>query len=115
MQYDQQLVAKIPLSAAVDPTVRTIGNTDWLGLNMKSTRALLVAAIVTAVIPTSDADEVPFVRGDANEDGFHDVSDPVFILLDLFVGNAGSRCDDALDANDDERVNVAAHKEGVAF
>lgn len=48
-----------------------------------------------------------FIRGDANQDGSIDISDPVFILNALFAGGAQPNCPDAADANDDGSVNVA--------
>jgi hypothetical protein len=51
--------------------------------------------------------EPRFVRGDANDDGNVDVSDPVRILVRLFAGGAPFACDDAADANDDGGVTLA--------
>ena len=48
-----------------------------------------------------------FLRGDSNGDGQVDVSDPVFILQELFGGGAQNCCADAGDANDDGNQNVA--------
>jgi len=47
-----------------------------------------------------------FVRGDANLDGFVEVSDAVTALLFLF-GPLELECEDAADANDDGELNVA--------
>ncbi len=48
-----------------------------------------------------------FRRGDANDDGGVDISDPVFLLAQLFTAGATTTCDDAADANDDEAIDVA--------
>lgn len=53
--------------------------------------------------------EEPFMRGDANNDGAHDISDAVRILQYLFnqPTNFAASCLDANDANDDGTVNIA--------
>ena len=50
-----------------------------------------------------------FVRGDANQDGVHDLSDAFSILLSLFGGGAppGARCEAALDVDDNQSLDVA--------
>ena len=48
-----------------------------------------------------------FVRGDANEDGVIDVSDPVAILGYLFLASVNLGCLDAADANDDGLLDVS--------
>ena len=59
------------------------------------------------------ADLIPFLRGDANTDGFVNIADTICILSYLF-GDAGSPCKetvpscrDAADVNDDGGVNIA--------
>lgn len=47
-----------------------------------------------------------FERGDANNDGTVDISDPVTVLLDLFGGRAPATCPDAADADDDGSLNL---------
>lgn len=48
-----------------------------------------------------------FRRGDANDDGAFDVSDPVFTLAALFIpGSSASTCADASDTNDDGQPRV---------
>jgi hypothetical protein len=46
-----------------------------------------------------------FVRGDANDDGVIDVSDPVRILRHLF-SSVAVNCEDACDVDDNEALNV---------
>ncbi|MCA8962635.1 MAG: hypothetical protein KDC38_19050 [Planctomycetes bacterium] len=48
-----------------------------------------------------------FVRGDANDDSFINIADPIFTLNYLFNGGAMPGCDDAADSNDDGTINVA--------
>ncbi len=48
-----------------------------------------------------------FVRGEVNGDGSIDVSDPVRLLLILFVGLFTLDCPDSADANDDGEVDIA--------
>jgi hypothetical protein len=47
-----------------------------------------------------------FVRGDANEDGYTDVSDAISIIGYL-LGYHDSSCADALDTNDDGKLDAA--------
>lgn len=54
-------------------------------------------------------DYVPdFIRGDCNQDGSLDISDPVQTLVDLFLPKDGKRliCEDACDTNDDGIVEI---------
>lgn len=57
------------------------------------------------VRPPTSVPLVNFRRGDANQDGVHDLSDGVFTLLYLFAGRS-TECPDALDANDDGELNI---------
>ncbi|MBI4585561.1 MAG: matrixin family metalloprotease [Planctomycetes bacterium] len=50
--------------------------------------------------------EPQFRRGDVNSDGAFDISDPVTLLLYLFLGRQPPACLDAADANDDGSVQV---------
>jgi hypothetical protein len=51
--------------------------------------------------------EEPFRRGDANDDGRVNISDPLTVFDRLFVSGGGFPCDDAADANDDGKVDIA--------
>ncbi|MBN1417976.1 MAG: hypothetical protein JXP34_04325, partial [Planctomycetes bacterium] len=55
-----------------------------------------------------------FVRGDANQDGVLDLSDPVRTLLHLFQG-APILCEDAADADDSGTVEITDAIFGLAF
>jgi hypothetical protein len=58
--------------------------------------------------PADDADAgMPFVRGDANDDGSVDPSDSPFITNFLFLGGPPPVCFDAADTNDDEVINIS--------
>jgi hypothetical protein len=48
-----------------------------------------------------------FHRGDSNNDGKHNISDPVNTLNVLFLGTGTVSCQDAADANDDGKVNIS--------
>lgn len=67
------------------------------------------ASICTGCITVTDPPPPPavdFVRGDTNQDGGIDITDPIFMLTYLFAsGPAG--CLLALDGNDDNTVDLA--------
>jgi len=48
-----------------------------------------------------------FRRGDANNDGSMDMSDAIYTLGCLFLGQSCSDCDDATDANDDGAIDLS--------
>ena len=49
-----------------------------------------------------------FARGDCNNDGGFDISDPVLALSILFVpGTPAAACEDACDANDDGGFDIS--------
>lgn len=48
-----------------------------------------------------------FVRGNANDDGYLDISDSIFLSSFLFRGGRPPACPDAADANDDGRIDSA--------
>jgi hypothetical protein len=51
-------------------------------------------------------DGAPFRRGDANDDGELNLSDPVFGFNHLFRGGPEPTCQSSLDANDDGELNI---------
>lgn len=52
--------------------------------------------------------ELPFIRGDANADSILDISDPIAILLHLFLGlEIPIRCEKAADNNDDGYIDIS--------
>jgi len=54
----------------------------------------------------SESGELPFVRGDANNDGSLNISDPSFILGRLFRGGPEPPCAAAADVDDDEAITL---------
>jgi hypothetical protein len=48
-----------------------------------------------------------FIRGDSNDDGVVNISDPNYTLNHLFLGGPEPPCDDAADANDDGAVDIS--------
>ncbi len=48
----------------------------------------------------------PFVRGDANRDGSIDLSDPLSIVFQLFIGQSALACTDHGDADDDGQLEI---------
>jgi hypothetical protein len=72
----------------------------------------LLDADTGEVLATTEAgipfEQRTFVRGDSNQDGAIDISDPVFVLNALFVAGSGvGSCADASDANDDGTVDIS--------
>jgi hypothetical protein len=51
--------------------------------------------------------EAEFLRGDVNDDGAIDISDPISALSFLFLGTSEPPCKDAADANDDGTVDIS--------
>ncbi|MBN1419481.1 MAG: hypothetical protein JXP34_11935 [Planctomycetes bacterium] len=51
--------------------------------------------------------QVPFIRGDANDDDRVDVADPIFILSRIFLDGDAPVCEDAADVNNDGIINIA--------
>jgi hypothetical protein len=61
-----------------------------------------------AFLPVTDKpDQTPFARGDVNADGSVDLSDPIFGLGYLFLGNQISVCLDALDTDDSGNLDIS--------
>ena len=48
-----------------------------------------------------------FLRGDCNDDGTVDISDAIFSLGSLFLGDGNPDCVDACDSNDDGAVDIS--------
>ncbi len=57
-----------------------------------------------------------FLRGDINDDGRFDVSDPVALLNEQFSGVSGAApCEDARDLNDDGKIDLSDAVYGLVF
>ena len=61
----------------------------------------------SATWPPLLAQDRDFIRGDANDDGAVDITDPIFTLRMLFAGGPPSPCADAADGNDDGAVELS--------
>ncbi len=75
--------------------------------------ALLV--IVSLFASASPARAVTFLRGNANGDAKVDISDMVYILGFLFLGDPAPACGDAADVNDDGKINISDPSSGLNF
>lgn len=59
------------------------------------------------LLPVDLSNEPRFLRGDCNDDGAIDISDAVFSLGSLFLGQGEGACADACDSNDDGEVDIS--------
>ena len=81
--------------------------------NSMNRSGLLAWLIITAAVlhgqPLPGEELSGFRRGDANGDGSINISDPIFVVEDLFGSSAGTvvLCEDAADANDDGMLDLA--------
>ena len=73
---------------------------------MRRHRHTWAAVVVIAALCGGICSAVPFIRGDANQDGNIDLADAVTCLTYLFGGGSNT-CTLALDANDDGQLNIA--------
>lgn len=75
---------------------------------MRVARVVAWVLVSWGIVRSAPAQDVRFVRGDANGDSAVDVSDPIATLLHLFVdGSIALGCEDAADANDDGDIDIA--------
>ena len=56
--------------------------------------------------PNPTAGDFQFVRGNSNNDGRVNISDPIYTLSYLFLGGPDPICLDAADADNDSRINI---------
>ncbi len=61
-----------------------------------------ILILVSALAPSHH-----FTRGDANQDGVHDISDALHTISRAFLGGPDTSCADAADSNDDGRVDLS--------
>jgi len=80
----------------------TIGEDSFQYVVGKDTRVLY--KVTTS--PSSGANLKVFIRGDANNDGDVNISDPSFLLTFLFQQGATPACADSADANDSESLDI---------
>jgi YVTN family beta-propeller protein len=69
-------------------------------------RFAVLVALVLSLVPAVSQAQNRFQRGDANADGLTNISDPVFTIGYLFLGETPPVCDDAPDSNDDGEQNI---------
>ena len=74
---------------------------------LSAARFLLPAVGLLLLPAASSAQSQTFVRGDANTDAEHDLSDAVATLVGLFEQVAVLSCDDAADVNDDGVLDIS--------
>ncbi len=70
-------------------------------------RSLLGAALAVTLFSSTATADINFKRGDSNVDDAVDITDAIFSLSYLFIGNAEITCFDAADANDDGQVDIS--------
>ncbi len=56
------------------------------------------------VLSSGEEEETPFRRGDANNDGRVNISDPIAVTRHIFLDHVQLSCPDSADINDDGRV-----------
>jgi hypothetical protein len=64
-------------------------------------------ALFTAISLDPCPEEPRFRRGDCNDDGGADISDPIATLGALFLGEGDPPCGDACDSNDDGQLDIS--------
>lgn len=95
------------------------GRTDLIVNEMKGNGASPSAIdngnllVISGILLPGGA-QVDFIRGDVNQDGANDISDPIQALAYLF-GGAVSLCLDAIDVNDDGSVDIADAVSELAY
>ncbi len=89
---------------AANPTVNHVaGAIDDVRIYNYGLDAAAIAEL--AARPSGGAG--PFLRGDCNEDGSVNISDPTCALNQLFAGAAASACEAENDVNGDGAVNIS--------
>ena len=67
---------------------------------------ILALLLLVASLRAQDPLPVSFVRGDLNQDGSVDLSDPLKVLIFLFVEGVAPPCLAAGDADDDGEIEI---------
>lgn len=99
-------IASFPHGAA-NGVGRTFGCFCRKECLMKYMMAIFLACMLWGGQVLAASGPSKFMRGDANGDGFIDISDAVRVLITLFRSPELSSCDDAMDANDDGQLDVS--------
>lgn len=98
------------LDGSAEPVVTEVSLCESLG--SPPVRNVMTVGLVSIPMGGYDPASVTiscstyFVRGDANQDGTLDISDPIGILAHLFSG-APVTCNDAVDSNDDGQIDIS--------
>jgi YVTN family beta-propeller protein len=77
----------------------------WTAAGLLPAASVTALALALAAAPSAQA--APFLRGDSNEDGIVNISDPIHTLAFLFLGGPGPACMKAADSNDDGILNIS--------
>ena len=105
-----------PLGAGTDSDVRTLvpfddGRGEGQTLFAGGHFLMASGSVANRVAQWDGCDEASeqFVRGDCNNDGQNDISDPVYLLGNLFPSGPPNPifCADACDANNDGAIDIA--------
>jgi hypothetical protein len=76
--------------------------------------AFFLLALAASLDWTGTVAATPFNRGDVNQDGKVDLSDPIGVLMYLFLGTGGPiECLDAADFNDSGEVDISDAVHGL--
>jgi len=62
---------------------------------------------ITVTLEGRGVEGIPFIRGDCNQDGMLNISDPLFLLYSMFGGGEIPSCLEAADSNGDCRITIA--------
>jgi hypothetical protein len=90
-------------SPALDAgTEKSAPSTDMDGVPRPSCGAVDMGVYESAECP----EPVPFQRGDSNDDGKKDITDPIFTLAYLFLGGPRPPCLKSADVNDDGKLDI---------
>jgi virginiamycin B lyase len=73
---------------------------------MLRSRSIFALLFLGASLSAQDPAPAPFVRGDLNQDGSVDLSDPLKVLIFLFVEGVAPPCLAAGDADDDGEIEI---------
>jgi hypothetical protein len=88
-----------------------VANGLCMGLNLTADSGSMEVDVVSildgAVAPKKGVPKPIFHRGDPNDSGVIDITDGVYVLNYLFLGQKAPTCLESADANDDGRIDIA--------
>ncbi len=109
---DGHSIAVVPGSStshiddAVEPGRHAYAVRGRIGLSVSDPEATICRIAVPPAPPLNPV-EGQFIRGNANDDARVDLSDAVYVLGHLFLGQPAPPCVKAADANDDGRMDIS--------